>query len=92
MQLLVGPFALGLIGFWLTVQQHVRQQRIENQRPASDQAVEKRRAKQATVQTYLDQMGVLLLDRDLRNASETCGVRRVARARTLMMLGAVQTT
>ncbi len=63
------PLALALIGFWLTMQ-HIRHQRIENQRAASKQAMEEQRAEQLTLQTYLDQMGMLLLDRDLRNASE----------------------
>jgi hypothetical protein len=70
LQLPVIPLALALIGFWLTMQQHIRHQRIENQRAASKQAMEEQRAEQLTLQTYLDQMGMLLLDRDLRNASE----------------------
>ena len=35
---------------------------------------------------YLDQMGALLLDRGLRSASEDTDVRRLARARTLVVL------
>jgi type II secretory pathway pseudopilin PulG len=87
----VVPLALALIGFWLTMQQDKRQQRIENQMAASDRAIEEQRAEQATPQTYLDQMGRLLLNCDPRNASENCDVRRMARARTLMVLGSVQT-
>jgi hypothetical protein len=45
--------------------------------------MEEQTAQQATLQTYLDQRGMLLLDRDLRNASENCDVRRMARPRTL---------
>jgi hypothetical protein len=41
------------------------------------------------LQTYLEQMGTLLLDRDLRNASENSDVRRLARARTLVVLDAL---
>jgi hypothetical protein len=36
-------------------------------------------------------MDMLLLNYDLRNASDNCNVRRMARARTLIMLGSVQT-
>jgi hypothetical protein len=57
----VVPLALALIGFWLTMQQDKRQQRIENQMAASDRPIEEQRAEQATPQTYLDQMGMLLL-------------------------------
>jgi hypothetical protein len=91
LQLTVAPLALALIEFWLTMQQDVRYQRIENQRAASDRATEEPTAEQATLQTYLDQMGMLLLDRDLRNANENCDVKRIARARTLIVLGSVQT-
>ena len=92
LQLTVAPLALALIEFWLTMQQDVRYQRIENQRAASDRATEEQTAEQATLQTYLDQMGMLLLDRDLRNANENCDVKRIARARTLIVLGSVQTS
>jgi hypothetical protein len=53
------PLVLALIGFWLTMQQDIRHQRIENQRAASEQAIEEQRAEQATLQTYLEQMGML---------------------------------
>jgi hypothetical protein len=61
LQLPVVPLALPLIEFWLTMQQHIRHQRIENQRATSERAMEEQRAKQATLQTYLDQMDMLLL-------------------------------
>ncbi len=41
------------------------------------------------MQAYLDQMGTLLLDRDLRAAGENSDVRRLARARTLVVLDAL---
>jgi hypothetical protein len=91
LQLQVVPLALTLIGFWLTMQQDIRHERIENQRAVSERAIEEQRAEQATPQTYLDQMGMPLLNCDLRNASENCDVRRMARARTPMVLGSVQT-
>ena len=62
------PLALAFIGFWLTMQQGIRHQRIENQRTASERAMEEQSAEQATLQIYLGQMDMLLLDRDLRNA------------------------
>ncbi len=88
-QLLIVPLALTALGFWFTSQQSFRQQKIEDQRAASDRAVEEQRAQQATLQAYLDQMATLLLDRNLRNANENSAVRRVARARTLVVLDAL---
>jgi hypothetical protein len=61
LQLPVIPLALSLIGFWLTTLQNIRQQRTQNQRAASERAIQKHRDEQAPLQTYLDQMGMLLL-------------------------------
>jgi uncharacterized protein YjbI with pentapeptide repeats len=44
------------------------------------------------LQAYLDQMGTLLLDRNLRAADENSDVRRLARARTLVVLDALGLT
>jgi hypothetical protein len=43
--------------------------------------MEEQRSEQATLQTYLDQMDMLLLDHELRNANENCDVRKMARGR-----------
>jgi Pentapeptide repeats (8 copies) len=43
-------------------------------------------AQDETLQAYLDQMGSLLLERDLRESEEDSDVRRLARARTLVVL------
>jgi uncharacterized protein YjbI with pentapeptide repeats len=100
LQLLIVPIMLSLITFAFTWQQNARQQHIEDQRTQQAQEIEDRRAQaerdlqeqraqQATLQAYLDQMGTLLLDRGLRNASEDSDVRRLARARTLVVLDAL---
>src|SRR5919112_5203841 len=78
LQLLVVPIMLSLITVAFTWQQNTRQQRIEDQRVQEAHKIEDRRAaaerelqaqqaQQATFQMYLDQMGVLLLDRGLRS-------------------------
>jgi len=98
--LLVVPLALAVIGFWFTQQQEQRQQdleaqrakaeqQLENQRAEADREIEDQRAQQAVLQAYLDQMGTLLLDRNLRAADENSNVRNVARARTLTTLAAL---
>ena len=100
LQLLIVPIMLSLITVAFTWQQNARQQHIEDQRTRQAQEIEDRRAQaerdlqeqraqQATLQAYLDQMGTLLLDRGLRNASEESDVRRLARARTLVVLDAL---
>lgn len=100
LQLLIVPLALAAIGFWFTAQQEARQQDIEDQRAKAAQQLEDRRAEvdreiadqraqDAMLQAYLDQMGTLLLDRNLRAADEVSNVRNVARARTLTTLAAL---
>ena len=89
LQLLIVPLMLVALGFWFSTQQDARQQQLEDQRAELERGIEDQRAQQATLQAYLDQMGTLLLDRDLREADEDSDVRRVARARTLVVLEAL---
>lgn len=89
LQLLIVPFVLAAIGFWFTAQQEARQHELEEQRARIEREIQDQRAQQATLQAYLDQMGVLLLDRELRAADENSDVSRVARARTVVVLDAL---
>jgi uncharacterized protein YjbI with pentapeptide repeats len=92
LQLLIVPLALAAIGFWFTAQQEARQREIEDRRARVEREIEAERAEQVTLQAYLDQMGTLLLDRNLRAADENSDVRRLARARTLVVLDALGLT
>jgi uncharacterized protein YjbI with pentapeptide repeats len=100
LQLLIVPLVLVTIGFVFSAQQDARQTAIENRRAeqarklADRQAEEERkiadrRTEQATLQAYLDQIGTLLLDRNLREADDDSDVRRLARGRTLVVFDAV---
>jgi hypothetical protein len=81
LQLLVVPAALAVIGFLFSMQQDARQQLIEDHRAQQARRIENRRAEaerelaalrteQATLQAYLDQMTMLLLDRNLREGED----------------------
>jgi hypothetical protein len=83
LQLLIVPLVLAAVGFWFTAQQDTRQQLLENQRAASDRRVAEQQAQNSAVQGYFDRMQNLLLDRNLRNASDDSEVRSLARALTL---------
>jgi hypothetical protein len=98
LQLLIVPLALAVIGFWFTAQQDARQQEIENQRADAERALADERAQDEALQAYLDQMGNLLLEKDLRASDEyierdlstsdqDSEERTLARARTLTVLG-----
>jgi uncharacterized protein YjbI with pentapeptide repeats len=92
LDLLVVPLALVVIGLLFSVQQEARQQRIENKRAEAERELAVQNAQDEALQAYLDQMGTLLLERDLRsstkdNATEVSQeARTLARARTLTVL------
>jgi hypothetical protein len=87
LDLLVVPLALVVISFLFTAQQDQRQQRTETQRAEAERELAEQRAQDEALQAYLDQMGSLLLERDLRTSKEDSEVRTLARARTLTVLG-----
>jgi uncharacterized protein YjbI with pentapeptide repeats len=74
LQLLIIPLVLALFGFAFTWTQDRRAQAIEDQR-----------TQDAAVQAYLDKIGDLMLQRDLR-AEEESAARTLAQARTLTVL------
>jgi hypothetical protein len=81
LQLLIVPLVLVIGGFLLTTLQDDRQRAIEDQR-----------AQDTAIQAYLDQMGNLLLEKDLRTSKEDSEVRTLARARTLTVLSRFDTS
>jgi uncharacterized protein YjbI with pentapeptide repeats len=90
LQLLIVPLALVLIGFLFTMQQDARQQRIENQRAEAERELAEQRAQDEALQAYLDQMGNLVLERNLlKQPYAPREVTTLARARTLTVLDRV---
>jgi len=75
LQLLVIPLVLGIGGFWFSQVQKNNEQQI-----ASDNQ------QAAILQTYLDRMSELLLEKGLRTSKADDEVRSVARAQTLTAL------
>jgi hypothetical protein len=69
------PVVLAVAGFLIATQQDARQRELEEQR-----------AEAAALQAYLDQMGQLLLEEDLRTSEAGSDTRLLARARTLTVL------
>jgi uncharacterized protein YjbI with pentapeptide repeats len=81
------PVVLAAAGFWFTTQQNARQQKIEDRRAEAERELAAQRAQDEALQTYLGQVGTLLLKEDLRSAEEGSKVHTLARARTLTVLG-----
>jgi uncharacterized protein YjbI with pentapeptide repeats len=87
LQLLIVPVVLSLITVAFAWQQDIRQDQIESQRAKAERELGKQRAQDEALQAYLNQMGSLLLEKDLRDTKEDSEVRTLARARTLTVLG-----
>ena len=64
-----------------------QQGKIEDRRAKAERELAEQRAQDEALQAYLDQMNTLLLEHNLRNSKEDSGVRTLARARTLTVLG-----
>src|SRR5829696_59943 len=84
LELLVVP--LVLLGIGLLFQ--IRQSEVEERRLEAAQHIEEQRAQDEALQTYLEQMGQMLLDKDrpLRQSKEGDEVQLLARARTVTIL------
>jgi hypothetical protein len=80
LKLLAVPFVVGaggpIVAYLFT--------RSENR---TTQLIEEQRTQDEALQAYLDQMGKLLLEKNLRASKEISEVRNVARAQTLAVLG-----
>jgi uncharacterized protein YjbI with pentapeptide repeats len=88
LELLIVPLVLVGIGLLFEMQQANRQQAMEEQQ----QALAEQRAQDEALQAYLSQMSTLLLEKDLRNSEEDSEERTLARARTITVLGRLDTS
>ena len=80
------PLFLAMGAFYLGSQVERRQESIAAQRYEQEAQIADTRAKQETLDNYLEKMQGLLLDRNLRKASEDSDVRNVARAITAITI------
>jgi uncharacterized protein YjbI with pentapeptide repeats len=91
LQLLIIPFVLAVGGFMLNFTMSRTEQKIAAQRYENDQAIALDKQREDLLQTYLDRMSDLLLEKDLRASPPEAEVRNVARVRTLTILGQLDT-
>ena len=87
LELLIVPAALAIGIYWLNSTQSKRESELEDQRRDREQVVAQTIARDTALQTYLDQMGHLLLDKNLRESHPGDDLRLIARARTLEGIG-----
>jgi hypothetical protein len=81
-KLLVVPAVLAGGGLWFNQQQRARELQLTAQREKADRRLAELDRQDAIVQSYLDQIGQLMLDKDrpLRQSEERDEVRTLARA------------
>ncbi|MEL7071697.1 MAG: pentapeptide repeat-containing protein [Cyanobacteria bacterium J06581_3] len=82
LELLIVPLGLAIGAFYLEDRVENRQERIATERYEQERSIADERAKQGVLDSYLDKMQGLLLDRGLRESAEGSEVRSVARAIT----------
>jgi uncharacterized protein YjbI with pentapeptide repeats len=92
LQLLIIPIVLAVGGFLLNFTMSQTEQKIAAQRYENDQAIALDKQREDLLQTYLDRMSDLLLEKGLRTSQPEAEVRNVARVRTLTILGQLDTT
>jgi hypothetical protein len=83
---IVGAFLIPVVivlGTWAITWQ---QGKLEQRRVLEERYLAGERARDEVLQTYLSEMGSLLLEEDLRDSERGSEVRTLARARTLMVL------
>ena len=80
------PVVLATAGFWFTSQQAQRQHKLERLRARSDHRLEMQRAQDTALQSYLNQMGTLILDRNLLEKERGTPVYTLAQARTATVI------
>jgi uncharacterized protein YjbI with pentapeptide repeats len=83
---LLGVLITGAINTYIANKDQLAQQKLEVLNAQRQRELEEQNAQDAALQTYLDQMGQMLLNEDLRSSEEDSDLRTLARARTLTTL------
>jgi uncharacterized protein YjbI with pentapeptide repeats len=86
LQLLIVPLALALIAFLFNLATTGNDRKIATQRYEQDQHIALDKQREDLLQTYLDRMSELLLEKQLRSSAPDGEVRNVARVRTIALL------
>lgn len=86
LELLIVPFALGLVAWWLNKTEKENEHEIAERRAEIEHELALDRQREATLQSYYDRMTELLLDKKLRSSEEVDEIRDIARVQTLTTL------
>jgi uncharacterized protein YjbI with pentapeptide repeats len=83
MSLLIVPLVIALAGWWLSQVSTRNQQQIEDRRAQAQQQIEDDRVRESVLQSYIQDMTRLLLDKGLATSKQDQPVRSIARSSTL---------
>jgi hypothetical protein len=83
LDLLIIPIVLAVGGFFLNRTERMNAERAAEQRATVERELAEQRAQDTALETYIDRMAELLLDKQLLNSKPDDEVRNVARIRTL---------
>jgi hypothetical protein len=86
LQLLIVPVVLALGGVWLNQVQKSREERKTQQQAKLEHELAQDNHQEVLLQTYIDKMSEILLEKRLRTSQPEDEVRKIARVRTLMVL------
>jgi hypothetical protein len=81
--LLIVPLVIALAGWYLSEMSTQKQQEIENQRAQAQEQIETDRAQQSVLQSYIQDMTTLLLDKGLATSEPDKPIRDIAQSSTL---------
>jgi hypothetical protein len=84
---LFGVLITGAINTYIANKDQAAQREVEAFNAQKQRELEAEKAQNAALQTYLDQMGQMLLNQDLLSSEEGSELRTLARARTLSVFG-----
>ncbi len=86
LQLLIVPAVLAGATLWFNAQQGKTERQLNYNQSELEREIAQDQQRENALQTYLDRMADLLLEKHLRESQEEDEIRQVARARTLTVL------
>jgi uncharacterized protein YjbI with pentapeptide repeats len=86
MQLLVVPFVLAIGAFFLSEAQRKNAEKIAEQRAKTEREVEDRRSQDDILETYIDKIGEMLVEKNILLSKPDDEIRDLLRIRTLTAL------
>jgi hypothetical protein len=84
--LLIVPLVIALAGWWLSEISTRNQREIEDRRAQAQQQIEDDRVRQSVLQSYIQDMTELLLDKGLATSEPDEPIREIARSSTLAVV------